>query len=416
MEVYLVGGAVRDELLGLPVSERDWCVVGATPEEMTSAGYRPVGKDFPVFLHPDTGEEYALARTERKTGPGYHGFQFHTASDVTIEDDLARRDLTINAMARNSAGDLIDPFNGSDDLNSKTLRHVADAFAEDPVRILRVAKFAARFNDLGFTVADETRALMSDMVQDGEADTLVADRVWKETEAALGEDDPQVFFEVLRSCDALRVVFPEIDALFGVPQPEKWHPEIDCGVHTMMVVKQAAKLSDAVDVRFAALVHDLGKATTREEYLPRHPGHEKRSVKLVKKLASRLPVPNDCRDLGILAAEYHTHCHPQSFKPDRCFSATGSIRAIFAFLRSRLAWSREAGGQALSTSRLFPRRTSRRSQRRYRRSEIRQSGGCRNWTGDRQTAIGRHQRVYSVLRTTKIVQVERQRRSRAVIV
>lgn len=309
MEVYLVGGAVRDELLGLPVSERDWCVVGATPEEMASAGYRPVGKDFPVFLHPDTGEEYALARTERKTGPGYHGFQFHTASDVTIEDDLARRDLTINAMARNSAGDLIDPFNGSDDLNSKTLRHVADAFAEDPVRILRVAKFAARLNDLGFTVADETRALMSDMVQNGEADTLVADRVWKETEAALGEDDPQVFFEVLRSCDALRVVFPEIDALFGVPQPEKWHPEIDCGVHTMMVVKQAAKLSDAVDVRFAALVHDLGKATTREEYLPRHPGHEKRSVKLVRKLAGRLPVPNDCRDLGILAAEYHTHCH-----------------------------------------------------------------------------------------------------------
>ena len=309
MEVYLVGGAVRDELLGLPVSERDWCVVDSTPDDMASAGYRPVGKDFPVFLHPDTGEEYALARTERKTGSGYHGFQFHTARDVTIEEDLARRDLTINAMARSSAGDLIDPFNGRYDLNSKTLRHVSDAFAEDPVRILRVARFAARFNNLGFTVADETRALMNDMVQNGEVEALVADRVWKETEAALGEDDPQVFFEVLRSCDALRVMFPEIDALFGVPQPKKWHPEIDCGVHAMMVIKQAARLSDSVDVRFAALVHDLGKATTRKEDLPRHPGHEKRSVKVVKKLASRLPVPNNCRDLGLLTAEYHSHCH-----------------------------------------------------------------------------------------------------------
>ena len=309
MEVYLVGGAVRDELLGLPVRERDWCVVGATPEEMTGAGYRPVGRDFPVFLHPDTGEEYALARTERKTGAGYHGFQFHTSADVTIEQDLSRRDLTINAMARDSDGELLDPFNGNEDLNKRTLRHVSDAFAEDPVRILRVARFAARFRSLGFSVAEETLHLMNDMVQSGEVDALVADRVWKETEKALGETDPQVFFEVLKSCDALRVVYPEIDALFGVPQPEKWHPEIDCGIHTMMVVEQAARLSKALDVRFAALVHDLGKATTRKSELPRHPGHEQRSIKLVKSLAKRLPIPNDCRDLGLLAAEFHTHCH-----------------------------------------------------------------------------------------------------------
>lgn len=309
MEVYLVGGAVRDELLGLPVIERDWCVVGATPEEMTTAGYRPVGKDFPVFLHPKSGEEYALARTERKTGSGYHGFQFHTTTDVTIEQDLARRDLTVNAMARDGDGQLIDPFGGGEDLNARTLRHVSAAFTEDPVRILRVARFAARFSSFGFTVADETRQLVNDMVQSGEADSLVADRVWKETETALAEADPRVFFEVLRSCDALRVIFPEIDALFGVPQSEKWHPEIDCGIHTMMVVEQAAKLSAALDVRFAALVHDLGKATTAESDLPSHPGHEQRSVKLVKALAKRLRVPNECRDLGVLAAEFHTHCH-----------------------------------------------------------------------------------------------------------
>jgi len=309
MEFYLVGGAVRDELLGVSVYERDWCVVGATPEEMTSAGYRPVGRDFPVFLHPETGEEYALARTERKTSAGYHGFQFHTAPDVTIEQDLGRRDLTINAMARNESGDLIDPFNGAGDLERKLLRHVSDAFAEDPVRILRVARFAARFAESGFTVAPATLDLMHDMVKSGEADALVPDRVWRETERALGENHPRVFFETLRKCGALRVVYPEIDALFGVPQPEQWHPEIDCGIHTMMVVEQAAKLSPEVDVRFAALVHDLGKATTPTIELPKHPGHEQRSVRLVRTLAERLPVPNECRDLGLLAAEFHTHCH-----------------------------------------------------------------------------------------------------------
>ncbi|MDH3441022.1 MAG: multifunctional CCA addition/repair protein [Gammaproteobacteria bacterium] len=358
MEVYLVGGAVRDELLGLPVHERDWCVVGATPEEMTAAGYRPVGKDFPVFLHPDTGEEYALARTERKTGAGYHGFRFHTSSDVTIEQDLARRDLTINAMARDGDGELVDPFNGNEDLNQRTLRHVSDAFTEDPVRILRVARFAARFGSLGFSIAEETLHLMNDMVQSGEVDALVADRVWKETEKALGETDPHVFFDVLKSCDALRVVFPEIDALFGVPQPEEWHPEIDCGIHTMMVVEQAARLSEALDVRFAALVHDLGKATTRKSDLPRHPGHERRSIKLVKSLAKRLPIPNDCRDLGLLAAEFHTHCHRalelRSSTVLKVLDRTDAFRRPERFERFLLACEADSRGRKGLEDREYP--------------------------------------------------------------
>jgi tRNA nucleotidyltransferase (CCA-adding enzyme) len=309
MEVYLVGGAVRDEQLGLPVKERDWCVVGATPDELLSKGYRQVGKDFPVFLHPDTNEEYALARTERKTAPGYHGFEFQTSPHVTLEDDLSRRDLTINAMARDGDGNLIDPFDGSSDLEHRVLRHVSAAFSEDPVRILRAAMFKARFARLGFDLAGETLALMKEMVSDGEADALQADRVWQETEAALAGPDPQVYFEVLRECGALAVVFPEIDALFGVPQPPEWHPEIDSGLHTMMVLEQSAKLSDDVDVRFAALVHDLGKATTRQSELPRHYGHEVRSVKLVNSMSGRLPVPRACRELGVLVAEFHAHCH-----------------------------------------------------------------------------------------------------------
>lgn len=309
MEVYLVGGAVRDELLGLPVKERDWCVVGSTPEELVAEGYRPVGKDFPVFLHPETAEEYALARTERKSAPGYHGFTFHTDPDVTIEEDLGRRDLTVNAIARDVNNRLIDPFAGQQDIERKVLRHVSPAFAEDPVRILRTARFAARFYSLGFRVADETLQLMSNMVRDGEAGALVAERVWKETEAALAESDPQVFFEVLRSCGALDAVFPEIDALFGIPQPEQWHPEIDSGIHTLLVLQQAAMLSASTDVRFAALVHDLGKATTDKNKLPQHPGHEARSVKLIKKMARRLAVPNSFRELACLAAEFHTHVH-----------------------------------------------------------------------------------------------------------
>jgi len=309
MEVYLVGGAVRDEQLGLPVKERDWCVVGATPEELLSKGYRQVGKGFPVFLHPETNEEYALARTERKTGAGYHGFEFQTSPDVTLEADLSRRDLTINAMARDADGNLIDPFDGMADLENRVLRHISDAYSEDPVRILRTAKFKARFAGLGFELAGETLDLMTQMVSDGEADSLQADRVWQETEAALAGPNPHLYFQVLRDCGALAVVFPELDALFGVPQPPQWHPEIDCGLHALMVLEQSAKLSDDVAVRFAALVHDLGKATTAKEKLPSHPGHERRSVKLVNKMSKRLPVPRACRELGVLVAEYHAHCH-----------------------------------------------------------------------------------------------------------
>ncbi len=309
MEVYLVGGAVRDEQLGLPVKERDWCVVGATPDELLSKGYRQVGKGFPVFLHPETNEEYALARTERKTGAGYHGFEFQTSPDVTLEADLSRRDLTINAMARDADENLIDPFDGMADLEHRVLRHISDAFSEDPVRILRTAKFKARFAGLGFELAGETLDMMAQMVSDGEADSLQADRVWQETEAALAGPNPHLYFQVLRDCGALAVVFPELDALFGVPQPPQWHPEIDCGLHALMVLEQSAKLSDDIAVRFAALVHDLGKATTAKENLPSHPGHERRSVTLVNKMSKRLPVPRACRELGVLVAEYHAHCH-----------------------------------------------------------------------------------------------------------
>ena len=309
MQVYLVGGAVRDEQLGLPVNERDWCVVGATPDQLIDDGYKPVGKDFPVFLHPESNEEYALARTERKTAAGYHGFAFDTSPDVTIEEDLSRRDLTMNAMAKGGDGELIDQFGGQQDIERRVIRHVSDAFAEDPVRILRAAKFAARFSHLGFRIAPETRDLMRQMVADGEADALVPDRVWKEAAAALIGPNPRMFFESLRACRALAVLFPEIDDLFGVPQPAKWHPEIDTGLHTMLVLEQAEKLSDTLEVRFAALVHDLGKATTRQSDLPSHPGHEQRGVKLIKSMADRLPVPRACRDLAVLVAEYHSHCH-----------------------------------------------------------------------------------------------------------
>ena len=265
MQVYLVGGAVRDERLGLPVRERDWCVVGATPDELINDGYKQVGKDFPVFLHPESREEYALARTERKTAAGYRGFAFDTSASVTIEEDLSRRDLTINALALDTNGELIDPFGGLQDIENRLIRHVSDAFVEDPVRILRAAKFAARFADLGFRIAPQTRDLMRQMVADGEADALVPDRVWKETEAALVGPNPRLYFEALRSCGALRVVFPEVDRLFGVPQPEKWHPEIDTGLHTMMVLEQSETLSDDIEVRFAALVHGPGQG----QYQPR---------------------------------------------------------------------------------------------------------------------------------------------------
>ncbi|MDX1481773.1 MAG: multifunctional CCA addition/repair protein [Woeseiaceae bacterium] len=349
MQIYRVGGAVRDELLGLPRGDRDWCVVGATPEQMRALGYRQVGRDFPVFLHPDTGEEYALARTERKTAPGYRGFAFDTSPEVGIEDDLGRRDLTINALARDADGRLIDPYGGAADLEARRLRHVSDAFREDPVRILRTARFAARFANLGFRIADETMALMRQMVDAGEADHLVADRVWQETERALGERDPQVFFEVLRECGALAVVYPEIDALFGVPQPEKWHPEIDTGVHILLVVEQAARLSPDVDVRFAALVHDLGKATTPAQRLPSHPGHEKRSAKLIRKLADRLPVPTDCRELAVVVAEFHGHAHRAfELRPEtvlKVLERTDAFRRPERFRKFLLACEADARGR-----------------------------------------------------------------------
>ncbi len=309
MEKYLVGGCVRDALLNLPVKDRDWVVVGADPEQMQQQGFKSIGKDFPVFLHPETKEEYALARTERKTAPGYTGFSFHAAADVTLEDDLIRRDLTINAMAQDSSGTLIDPYNGKRDLDKRILRHVSPAFVEDPVRVLRVARFAARFAELGFTLADETLALMKEMVRNGEVDALVPERVWQEMQRALAEKTPSRFFEVLRECGALAVLFPEIDCLFGVPQVEDYHPEIDTGIHTMMVLQQAVLLSDDTRVRFAALVHDFGKCLTPASMLPQHIRHEERGVPEVKALCKRLKVPTDHRDLAILVTRYHLHLH-----------------------------------------------------------------------------------------------------------
>jgi len=307
MKIYIVGGAVRDELLGRPSADRDYVVVGATPQAMQAAGYRPVGKDFPVFLHPKTHEEYALARTERKSGHGYHGFTFHAAPDVTLEEDLARRDLTINAMAKGADGELIDPYCGQRDLQAKILRHVGPAFAEDPVRILRIARFAARFSD--FSVAPETLALMRGMVASGEVDHLVAERVWQELAKGLMEDKPSRLFEVLRDCGALARLLPEVDALFGVAQRADYHPEIDAGIHTMMVIDQSARRRFPLPVRFAALTHDLGKALTPPDILPRHLGHEERSFSLTEALSARLRVPNDCRDLALLMARYHGTIH-----------------------------------------------------------------------------------------------------------
>jgi tRNA nucleotidyltransferase (CCA-adding enzyme) len=309
MQVYLVGGAVRDELLGRPVHERDWVVVGATAEEMSRAGYLQVGRDFPVFLHPRTREEHALARRERKVAPGYRGFVTEFSPDVSLEEDLQRRDLTINAMARLPDGALVDPYGGQRDLHERLLRHVSPAFTEDPVRILRVARFAARYAGLGFRVADETRALMRAMVDNGEVSALIAERVWQETVRALGEDAPQVYFEVLRDCGALAMVFPEIDALWGVPQPAQWHPEVDTGVHTLMVLAMCARLTPDACVRFAALTHDLGKADTPREQWPSHPGHEERSAQRIGAMCNRLRVPNEYRELAQLVARQHGNAH-----------------------------------------------------------------------------------------------------------
>jgi tRNA nucleotidyltransferase (CCA-adding enzyme) len=309
MKTYLVGGAVRDRLLGYPFHEKDWVVVGATPEIMEQQGFTPVGKDFPVFLHPITKEEYALARTERKTGRGYAGFSFYCGEDVTIEDDLVRRDLTINAIAEDESGNLVDPYGGRRDIFNKKLRHVSNAFLEDPVRILRVARFAARYHHLGFAIADETNTLMQEMVNNGEVDHLVAERVWKETQRALSENSPEIFIQTLRSCGALERIFPEINALFGVPQTAIHHPEVDTGIHTLMSLQQAAKITENVCVRFATLVHDLGKGTTPEQEWPRHIAHEERSIPLVKKLCDRTGAPKEYKELALMVAQWHTHCH-----------------------------------------------------------------------------------------------------------
>ncbi len=309
MQVYLVGGAVRDQLLGHPYHEKDYVVVGATPQQMLADGYQPVGKDFPVFLHPTTKEEYALARTERKSGQGYHGFEFYTDPSVSLEQDLIRRDLTINAMAMDDAGKLYDPYQGQQDLEARLLRHVSDAFVEDPLRVLRIARFAARYHGLGFKVAAETLSLMQTLAESGELTALTPERVWKETSRALMEPHAEVYFEVLRECGALNVLFPEIDALYGIPQRPEYHPEIDCGIHTMMSLQQACKADYELDVRFAVLVHDLGKALTPKEELPRHIMHEERGIAPVTALCERLKVPTTTKQLALAVCKEHLKCH-----------------------------------------------------------------------------------------------------------
>lgn len=331
MEKYLVGGAVRDQLLGYPVKERDWVVVGETPESMIKQGFRAVGKDFPVFLHPDSHEEYALARTERKTAPGYKGFIVHADVDVTLEQDLKRRDLTINAIAMTPQGEIIDPYGGRDDLDRRIFRHISPAFAEDPVRILRVARFAARYHHLGFKLASDTTELMRVMVDAGEVDHLVPERVWAELFKALNEPSPSAFFYTLMDCGALELIFPEIYKLFGVPQPEKYHPEIDTGVHSMMCLEQASQLSTKPEVRFAALVHDLGKALSPKYNLPHHYGHETKGLPVLEALCSRLRVPNAFKALALHVMQYHTHCHKAAeLKPSTLIDLLNTLGAFKA--------------------------------------------------------------------------------------
>ena len=350
MKVFAVGGAVRDALLGLPSTETDWVVVGSSPEEMLRLGYRPVGKDFPVFLHPESGEQYALARTERKTGRGYHGFAFDTSPAVTLEEDLGRRDLTINAMARAPDGSLIDPWGGRDDLERRVLRHVSDAFREDPLRLLRVARFAARFADLGFRVAAETDRLLRDIVRSGELTALQPERVWQETERALAGPHPQVYVEQLRRLGALAVLLPELDALFGVPQPAQWHPEIDTGVHMLLALRIAAQLSSDAAVRFAVLTHDLGKAKTPPELLPRHPGHGEASAALIDQLAKRLPVPRRYRELAEIVARHHGLAHRSlELRPGtlcKLLELTDAFRRPQRFEQFLLACEADARGRA----------------------------------------------------------------------
>ena len=358
MDIYLVGGAVRDELLGYPVAERDWVVVGARPQDLLDKGFRQVGKDFPVFLHPQSKDEYALARTERKSGHGYTGFDVHCDPAVTLEEDLQRRDLTVNAMARDVEGNLVDPYGGRDDLSARVLRHVSAAFVEDPLRVLRTARFAARYAHLDFTIAPETLKLMAEIVDQGELAHLPAERVWTEMERALGERNPDVFVEVLRECGALAELLPELEALFGVPQTAEHHPEIDSGVHTLMALQQAASLSQSTEVRFAVLLHDLGKGTTPEDQWPRHIAHEKRGVKLVKQACRRLKAPNRYRDLALLACEYHLHCHRALELRGRTIlkllNATGALRQPERFEAFLLACEADARGRLGLEDRPYP--------------------------------------------------------------
>jgi tRNA nucleotidyltransferase (CCA-adding enzyme) len=360
MQVYLVGGAVRDALLGLQVKERDWVVVGSTRDELLRLGYREVGRDFPVFLHPDTHEEYALARRERKIAPGYRGFTVEFGPEVTLEEDLARRDLTINAIAQNSDGALLDPFGGKRDIESRVLRHVSAAFVEDPVRVLRLARFGARFTPLGFRIDPETMSLMRSMVARQEVDALVAERVWQETEKALQEPAAGTFFKVLRECGALARIYPELDALFGVPQPPLWHPEIDTGVHTLMVLDQAVKLSPDTRVRFAALVHDLGKGATPPAEWPSHHGHEERSVALIESLAARLRIPGDYRELALIVARYHGIVHRAfELKPKtvvNLLEQSDAIRRPERFARALLACEADSRGRTGWETRPYPQR------------------------------------------------------------
>jgi tRNA nucleotidyltransferase (CCA-adding enzyme) len=360
MQVYLVGGAVRDALLGVPVKERDWVVVGGSREELLRLRYREVGRDFPVFLHPDSHEEYALARLERKVAPGYRGFSVEFGPQVTLDEDLGRRDLTINAIAQAADGSLIDPYGGKRDLEARWLRHVSEAFAEDPVRVLRVARFAARFAPLGFRVAPETLALMRGMVERGELAALVAERVWQESEKALREDAAGEFFRVLRECGALKVVYPEIDALFGVPQPAEWHPEIDTGLHTLMAVDQAVLLGADAKGRFAVLVHDLGKATTPRAEWPGHRGHEERSIALIEALASRLRVPNEYRELALIVARYHGIVHRAfELRPSTILEfmeRADAFRRPERFAQALLACEADARGRTGLEARPYPQR------------------------------------------------------------
>lgn len=358
MKKYLVGGAVRDRLLGYSVTERDWVVVGETPESMIKMGFRPVGKDFPVFLHPKTHEEYALARTERKTGPGYKGFIVHAEVDVTLEQDLRRRDLTINAIAMTPEGQIIDPYGGREDLEQRIFRHVSPAFTEDPVRILRVARLAARYRHLGFTLATETLEMMKAMVDAGEVSHLVPERVWAELKKALGERSPSAFFYILRECGALEPIFPEINNLFGVPQPERYHPEIDTGIHTMMSLEQAALLSEKLEVRFATLVHDLGKALSPKDNLPHHHGHENRGLPVLEALCERLRVPNAFRILAQQVMEHHTHCHKAlELKPSTLvdfLTSIGAFKRHNQFPDFLLACEADAKGRTGLENRSYP--------------------------------------------------------------